>query len=201
MITSLVCFELVIYQSQSEPMGFIWIKPCVPPSILHRNIQSIRNVQSIILISFTPTDWWPPTTATCPQRDSYGWNMWRDSGNALTPWGRVAHCICVSKVTIIGSGNGLAPGRRQAIIWISAVVFLIGTKFSEIWIKIHIFSFENVVCEIAVLLSRPQCVNGSPCFMHARTTPHTITNNLLHQETIDVRWWTGPTGTSHHYKQ
>ena len=122
-------------------------------------------------------------------------------GNALTHWGRVAHCICVSKVTIIGSGNGLAPGRHQALIWISAVVFLIGAKCSEIWIKIHTFSFENVVCEIAVLLSRPQCVNGSPCFKHDRTTPHTITINLLHHETIDVWWWTGLTGTSHHYKQ
>ena len=28
--------------------------------------------------------------------------------------GRVTH-ICVSKLTIIGSDNGLSPGRRQAI--------------------------------------------------------------------------------------
>ena len=33
----------------------------------------------------------------------------------LTHWGRVKH-ICVSKLTIIGSDNGLSPGRRQAII-------------------------------------------------------------------------------------
>ena len=25
--------------------------------------------------------------------------------------------ICVGKLTIIGSDNGLSPGRRQAIIW------------------------------------------------------------------------------------
>ena len=30
-------------------------------------------------------------------------------------WGRVTH-ICVDKLTIIGSHNGLSPGRRQAII-------------------------------------------------------------------------------------
>ena len=30
-------------------------------------------------------------------------------------WGRVTH-ICVSNLTIIGSDNGLSPGRRQAII-------------------------------------------------------------------------------------
>ena len=34
----------------------------------------------------------------------------------LTHWGRGTH-ICVSKLTITGSGNGLSPGRRQAIIW------------------------------------------------------------------------------------
>ena len=33
----------------------------------------------------------------------------------LTHWGRVTH-ICVSKLTSIGSDNGLSPGRRQAII-------------------------------------------------------------------------------------
>ena len=33
----------------------------------------------------------------------------------LTHWGRVTH-ICVSNLTIIGSDNGLSPGRRQAII-------------------------------------------------------------------------------------
>ena len=33
----------------------------------------------------------------------------------LNHWGRVTH-ICVSKLTIIGSDNGLSPGRRQAII-------------------------------------------------------------------------------------
>ena len=35
--------------------------------------------------------------------------------NYLTHWGQVTH-ICVSKLTIIGSDNGLSPGRRLAII-------------------------------------------------------------------------------------
>ena len=34
--------------------------------------------------------------------------------------------ICVSKVTIIGSDNGLSPGRHQAIIWTNAGILLIG---------------------------------------------------------------------------
>ena len=52
--------------------------------------------------------------------------------NELTHWGRVT-LICVSKLTIIGSDNGLSPGRRQAIIWINAGILLIGplgTNFS-----------------------------------------------------------------------
>ena len=59
----------------------------------------------------------------------------------LTHWGRVTH-ICVSKLTIIGSDNGLSPGRRQAIIWTNAGLLVIGplaTKFSEILIEILTF--------------------------------------------------------------
>ena len=65
----------------------------------------------------------------------------------LTHWGRVTH-ICVSKQTIIGSDNGLSPGRRQAIIWTNAVILLIGTlgtNFSQILIEIGIFSFTKMV--------------------------------------------------------
>ena len=54
----------------------------------------------------------------------------------LNHWGRVTH-IFVSKLTIIGSDNGLSPDRRQAIIWTNAGILLIGpleTIFSEILI-------------------------------------------------------------------
>ena len=47
--------------------------------------------------------------------------------------------ICVNKLTIIGSDNGLSPGRRQAIIWTNAGILLIGplgTNFPEILIEI-----------------------------------------------------------------
>ena len=40
-------------------------------------------------------------------------------GLRLTHWGRGTH-ICVSELTIIGSDNGLSPGRRQAIMWNNA---------------------------------------------------------------------------------
>ena len=74
--------------------------------------------------------------------------------------------ICVSKLTIIGSDNGLSPGRRQAIIWTNAEMLLIQTlernfceTLSEIqYIFIQENTSENVICEMAAILSQPQCV-------------------------------------------
>ena len=43
----------------------------------------------------------------------------------LTHWGRVTH-ICVFTLIIIGSDNGLLPGRRQAIIWTNDGILFIG---------------------------------------------------------------------------
>ena len=63
----------------------------------------------------------------------------------LTHWGWMMH-ICLSKLSIIGSDNGLSPGRRQAIIWTSVGILLIkslGTNFREILIGIHKFSFRQ----------------------------------------------------------
>ena len=72
-------------------------------------------------------------------------------------WGRVTH-ICVSRIIIIDSDNGLSPGRRQAIIWTNAGLLLIGplgTNFSEILIEILTFSFKKMRLKVS---SRPQCV-------------------------------------------
>ena len=95
--------------------------------------------------------------------------------NMLTYWGRETH-ICVVELTIIGSDNGLSPGRRQAIIWTNVGILLIGTlgtNFSEILIEIRINFiqenvFESVVCEMAAILSRPQCVNAVIYKQHVR---------------------------------
>ena len=51
----------------------------------------------------------------CNYIHTEGWYVNTNSYPILTHWGRVTH-ICVSKLTIIGSDNGLSPGRRQAII-------------------------------------------------------------------------------------
>ena len=53
--------------------------------------------------------------------------------------------ICISKLTIIGSDNGLSSGRHQAIIWTNAEVLLIGPlgpNVNEILIEIYIFLFK-----------------------------------------------------------
>ena len=66
--------------------------------------------------------------------------------HTLSHWGRVTH-ICVSKITIIGSDNGLSQGRRQAITWTNVVLLLIGplgTNSSEILIEIDTFSFKKM---------------------------------------------------------
>ena len=91
-------------------------------------------------------------------------------GNILTHWGRVTH-ICVIKLTITGSDNGLSPGWRQAIILTSAGIFLIGhlgANFSKnhqnSYIFIQEFSFKKMrlKCRLEKLLAilcRPQYVN------------------------------------------
>ena len=79
---------------------------------------------------------------------------------SLTHWGRVTH-ICVSKLTIIGSDNGLSPERRQAIIWNNAGILLIGllgTNPSQIGIWIQTFSFKNMHLKVSSAKWRPFCL-------------------------------------------
>ena len=83
-----------------------------------------------------------------------------DAQNTLTHWGRVTH-ICVSKLTVIASDNGLSPGRRQAIIWNNDGILLIwplGTNFSEILIEIHSFSFRKMRLKVSSAKWWPFCL-------------------------------------------
>ena len=75
--------------------------------------------------------------------------------------------IRVSKLAIIGSDNGLSPGRRQAIIRTNAGILWIGhlgTNFSEILIGVQTFLFKKLhlktsSAKMASILSRPQWRN------------------------------------------
>ena len=85
----------------------------------------------------------------------------------LTHWGRVMH-ICVGKLTIIGSDNGLSPGRRQSIIWTNAGILLIGplgTNFSGILIAIETFSFNEMHWKISSAKWRPFCLGLYVCWI------------------------------------
>ena len=79
---------------------------------------------------------------------------------SLTHWGRVTH-ICVSKLTIFGSDNGLSPEWHQANIWTNAGILLIGTlgtNFSEILSEIHAFSFKKMHLKTSSAKRRPFCL-------------------------------------------
>ena len=86
--------------------------------------------------------------------------MGQKTKTLLTHWGRVTH-IWVSKLTVIGSDNGLSPGWRQAIIWTNAGILLIrtlGTNFSEILSEIHTFSFKKMHLKMSSGKWRPFCL-------------------------------------------
>ena len=79
----------------------------------------------------------------------------------LTHWGRVTQ-ICVSILTIIGSDNGLSPGRRQAIKWTNAGILSIGppgTISSEILIRIQTFSFKKRHFKMSSVKWHPFCLS------------------------------------------
>ena len=64
---------------------------------------------------------------------------------------------------------GLSPGWRQAIIWTNTGILLIELLRNKIqwnlnrnsYIYINENAFQNAVCEMAAILSWPQCVNNS----------------------------------------
>ena len=76
--------------------------------------------------------------------------------------------ICVSKLTIIGSDNGLSPSRRQAIILTNGGILLIrnlGTNFSEILSEIYAFFFAKIHMKMSSGKWRPFCL-GLNVLMH-----------------------------------
>ena len=69
--------------------------------------------------------------------------------------------ICIGKLTIIGSDNGLSPGRHQAIICTNTGILLIrplGTNFTEISIGIQTFSFKKIYLIMSPAKWRPFCL-------------------------------------------
>ena len=97
---------------------------------------------------------------------------------SLTHLGRVTH-ICVGKLTIIASDNGLSPGRRQAIIWTNDEILLIGplgTNLNEILIEIHTVSFKKTHLKMSSAKWQPSCLGPNVL----KGTP-VINKHLLHK--------------------
>ena len=107
----------------------------------------------------------------------------------LTLWGRVTH-ICVSKLTIIGSDNGLSPDRRQAIIWTNAGLLLIGplrTNFNEILIEILTFSFKKRRLKVSSAKRRPFCLGLNVLTSSIQQTSRK--KNSLYSVVFDTDWF------------
>ena len=74
-------------------------------------------------------------------------------------------------------------GAKKAIVWNNIGILSIGpleANLSEILIKIFIpeNAFDNIVCEMSAILSRPQCVNifGS-CYDMINKTRYIISHS------------------------
>ena len=69
--------------------------------------------------------------------------------------------VSVGNLTIIGSDNGLSPGRRHTVIWTNAGILLIGplgTNFNEISTEILTFSFKKMRLKVSSAKWQPFCV-------------------------------------------
>ena len=102
------------------------------------------------------------------QATSHYLNQWWASSmmqwvNSLRPSDEY---ICVSKLAIIGSDDGLSPGRRQAVIWTNSRILLIGpqgTNFNEILIEVHTFPLKKIPISKCCLENGGHFVSASMC--------------------------------------
>ena len=76
--------------------------------------------------------------------------FWFDNDNSL----RLSEAYMRHwNLTIIGSDNGLSPGRHQAIIWTNGGILLIGplgTHFNELLIKVQYFHSSKCVLKCSL---------------------------------------------------
>ena len=90
--------------------------------------------------------------------------------------------ICVNKITVIGSDNGLSPGRQQAIIWTNAgilLIWLLETNFNEILIEIDTFSLKEIHLKMSSVKWRPSCRLGLNVLSRLRAWLPWATRNCM----------------------
>ena len=154
------------------------------------SIDILRFSSEIAHICMPQDLWWPVNTI-----DPVLWQHTASQGHiGPTHWGRVTH-ICVGKLTIIGSDNGLSPGRRQAKIWTNAEILLIGplgTNFSEILIAL--FHSRNCIWKYR-LRNGVHFVSASMCWGTCCILLTVRHNNTTEPPTHLHQW--GPFKTSY----
>ena len=113
----------------------------------------------------------------------------------ISHWGGVTH-ICVGKLTIIGSDNGLSLGRYQAITWTSVGILLngpLGTNVSEILSGIQASLFNKMHLKMSSAKWRLFCLslNQSSFFrrhiVHCTSLP-VLSSRLLRILIISTRF-------------
>ena len=99
-------------------------------------------------------------TCKCLYSDPFLYRIrlkWNGHFHNSTRRGRRVTHICVNKLTIIGSDNGLSPDQHQANNWTNAGISLIeplGTNFSEILIEIETFSLKKIRSKMSSAIFR-----------------------------------------------
>ena len=133
------------------PVTEIWRNLTFPANSQTFNINSIYTDIDLHYMKYQVIKIW---TSICNMdkllnmQSNGQWNgtHWSSPNVTLTHSGRGTH-ICVSKLAIIGSDNGLSHSQRQTIIWIDTGMMLIwtwGTKFSEVLSEIQTFSLVKM---------------------------------------------------------
>ena len=82
--------------------------------------------------------------------------------------------ICIGDLTIVGSDNGLSPGRRQSIIRTNTGILLfgpLGSNFSEILIEILTCSFKKIRLKVSSAKWRPYCLGLNALLLIACLAP------------------------------
>ena len=111
--------------------------------------------------------------------------------HVLTHWGRVTH-ICVSKLSIIVSDNGLSSGRCRAIIWINAGIFVIGplgTNFSEILFEIYISLFKEIHMKLSLGIWQLFCLGLNVLTCYRQMPQNHVTGCTNLHLTLNKKKW------------
>ena len=117
--------------------------------------------------------------------------IWWAKCYLLTLWGRETH-ICVNNLSIIGSDNGLLPGRHQAIILTNAGILLIGplgTNVSGISIEIQTFWFKKMHLKVSSVKWWLFCLDLNVLNALQGTSSHKAEHQWLCIKEVSAVWW------------